>query len=67
MQVDGDITTEAISKLQNGVEITLTGNKYQNLPCKVFKLENDPKLPFLSRNIRDSRHGPTSWIFYHSL
>ena len=62
VQVDGEITQEAMSQLQNGVEITVNGTKYLTLPCKAFKLENEPKLPTRGRNIRDARHGPTSWI-----
>ena len=61
-QVDGEITVKAMSQLQNGVEITVNGTKYLTLPCKAFKLENEPKLPTRGRNIRDARHGPTSWI-----
>lgn len=62
VQVDGEITDEAVSLLQNGVEITVSGNKYQTLPCKAFALESEPNLPSRGRNIRDPRHGPTSWI-----
>jgi len=62
VQVDGEITKEAISQLQNGVEITVNGTKYQTLTCKAFVLENEPNLPSRGRNIRDARHGPTSWI-----
>ena len=62
VQVDGEITEDVMSQLQNGVEITVNGTKYLTLPCKAFKLENEPKLPTRGRNIRDARHGPTSWI-----
>ena len=62
VQVDGEITEDAIHKLQDGVEITVSGTKYQTLPCKAIKLENEPNLPSRGRNIRDVRHGPTSWI-----
>jgi len=62
VQVDGKITKEAMTKLQNGVEITVSSRKYQTLPCKAFALENEPNLPSRGRNIRDSRHGPTSWV-----
>ena len=62
VQVDGEITKEAMKKLQNGVEITVSSTKYQTLPCKAFALENEPNLPSRGRNIRDSRHGPTSWV-----
>jgi 23S rRNA pseudouridine2457 synthase len=62
VQVDGQITEEAILQLQNGVEITVSGTKYQTLPCKAFTLIDEPNLPARGRNIRDSRHGPTSWV-----
>ena len=61
-QVDGEITQEAISQLQNGVNITIHGTNHLTLPCKAFILENEPKLPARGRNIRDSIHGPTSWV-----
>ena len=62
VQVDGEITTEAMSRLQNGVEISVNGAKYLTLPCKAFKLDNEPQLPTRGRKIRDQRHGPTSWL-----
>lgn len=62
VQVDGEVTEDAVLQLQNGVEITLNGTKYQTLPCKSFALEHEPKLPTRGRNIRDPRHGPTSWV-----
>ena len=62
VQVDGEITEDAMSQLQKGVEITVNGTKYLTLPCKSFALVNEPKIPTRGRNIRDSRHGPTSWI-----
>tara|TARA_R110002050_G_scaffold221909_6_gene357797 strand:+ start:3573 stop:4163 length:591 start_codon:yes stop_codon:yes gene_type:complete len=60
--VDGDISEEAIAKLQAGVEIGFEGKKYITKPCKVFKLEIIPELPERSKKIRDDRHGPTSWV-----
>ncbi len=61
-QLDGDLTTDAIKRLQQGVEIGFDGKKYQTAPCKVAKLEDIPKFPERSKKIRDDRHGPTSWI-----
>lgn len=65
-QVDGEITQDAISQLQKGVNISVNisvnGTNYLTLPCKAFMLENEPKLPARGRNIRGSSHGPTSWI-----
>ena len=34
VQVDGEITEEAIALLKNGVEISINGTKYRSLPCK---------------------------------
>jgi 23S rRNA pseudouridine2457 synthase len=62
VQVDGVITQEAISKLQEGVEITVNGSKYLTLPCKAFALSSEPDLPPRGKNIRHPKHGPTSWI-----
>jgi 23S rRNA pseudouridine2457 synthase len=62
VQVDGEITQQAISQLQNGVEISINKAKYLTLPCNAFKLEGEPKLPSRGRKIRDQRHGPTSWL-----
>jgi len=62
VQVDGVITTEAISFLQNGVEIGIKGSNYLTLPCKAVKLDCEPQLPTRGRKIRDPKHGPTSWI-----
>ena len=61
-QVAGEITDEAIGKLQEGVEISLgKGIKYQTLPCKVSGLKTPPDFKPLART-RAERHGPTSWI-----
>ena len=62
VQVDGEITQDAILQLQNGVNISVNGTNYLTLPCKAFVLENEPNLPSRGRNIRNSSHGPTSWI-----
>ncbi|WP_085297366.1 pseudouridine synthase [Cognaticolwellia mytili] len=61
-QVDGEITEEAMLKLKNGVDIGIKGTKYQTLPCKAFKLDEEPELPSRGRKIRDPKHGPTSWV-----
>lgn len=60
--VDGDITQEAILAMQEGVKIGFKGKKYLTKPCKVTKLLAPPSLPKRKKKIRDSRHGPTSWI-----
>ena len=62
VQVDGVISAEALSQLQEGVTIGFEGIKYDTQPCKVFQLEQLPDFSERSKSIRDSRHGPTSWI-----
>lgn len=60
-QLDGEITSAAISQLQLGVEIGFEGKKYQTKPCAVQKLHS-PLLPEPSKKIRLARHRPNSWI-----
>ena len=62
VQVDGIVTREAVEELCNGVEIGINGKKYMTNPCLVKILEIPPVFPARSKPIRDSRHGPTSWI-----
>lgn len=62
VQVDGLISKQAIENLQQGIEISIEGVKYQTKPCKVYVLEPVPSLPQRGKKIRDDRHGPTSWI-----
>ncbi len=61
-QVNGQISTEAIEQLTNGVEIGFNGKKYTTSPCKAFIIESSPNFPERSKKIRDDRHGPTSWV-----
>jgi 23S rRNA pseudouridine2457 synthase len=61
-QVDGEITSEAIEHLKNGVTISSEIGPYFTKNCKVKKLSKAPQLPGRAKKIRDERHGPTSWI-----
>lgn len=61
VQVDGEITEEAIEKLKKGVEISIEGKKYTTNPGKAFKIAT-PNFPKRTQKIRDDRHGPTTWI-----
>lgn len=56
-QLDGEVTEEALSKLQKGVLI----GGYQTRPCRAEKI-SDP--PFAPRNppVRYRKNIPTSWI-----
>jgi 23S rRNA pseudouridine2457 synthase len=62
VQLDGEITNEALEKLKNGVEISTRKNIYRSLPCKAFRLDKSPDFELRIKRIRDERHGPTSWV-----
>jgi len=62
VQVDGEITKEAIEQLKKGVEISIRGRKYMTLPCEASLLETTPAVELRTKNIRSERHGPTSWL-----
>ena len=60
VQLDGEITDEAIEQLKTGVEIGVKGTRYTTQPCIAFKI-GIPDFPERTKKIRDERHGPTSW------
>jgi len=62
VQIDGQITEEAIVALNKSLELSNGKSKYQTLPSKTHKLESEPVFPVRTKKIRDDRHGPTSWI-----
>ncbi len=62
VQVDGEISKEAVMELRKGVEITTKRAKYITLPCNAHKLLQPPTFKDRSKKIRDDRHGPTSWV-----
>jgi len=62
VQVDGQITPEAIEQIQRGVAISINGKSYNTLPCEALILDKRPEFPERAKKIRDERHGPTSWI-----
>lgn len=62
VQLDGEITNEAIEQLKIGVEISTRKKKYQTLPCQARRLDPAPSFEPPTKKIRDERHGPTSWL-----
>ena len=62
VQVDGEITHEAIAQLKEGVEIVTRGKPYLTLPCKATRLDPAPTFEARTKKIRNERHGPTSWL-----
>ncbi len=61
VQVDGDISEDAIKKLSAGLEIKIEGKNYRTLPAKVAKIE-EPSLPPRIPPVRFRKSIPTSWI-----
>lgn len=62
VQVDGEIDSQALTKLNNGVEIGVKGEKYTTKPSICVRLDKAPDFADRTTKIRDDRHGPTSWI-----
>lgn len=62
VQVDGQITREAIDLLKTGVEISVDKKIYATKADHAFMLDPPPDLPPRAKKIRDERHGPTSWL-----
>jgi len=62
VQVDGEITVDAIDQLRDGVKISLKPTIYKTLPCEARKLIPPPTFRPRSKKVRDDRHGPTSWL-----
>lgn len=60
VMVDGIVTNNAISELQNGVTISVEGKPYNTKPCKVERLIDHSHI--IDRFVRDERHGKTSWL-----
>ncbi|MFK7773220.1 MAG: pseudouridine synthase [Saprospiraceae bacterium] len=61
VQLDGEITQEAIEQLKQGVEISVNKKKYLTLPCEAKHLSPIPIFTPPLRK-RSESHGPTSWI-----
>ena len=60
-QVEGIFSEEAKRKLEKGVSISVDGDKYQTLSCKV-EIVSEPNLPERNPPIRFRKTVPTSWI-----
>jgi len=61
VQLDGEITDDVLSHLEEGVPISTNGNIYKTKPCKVKRLSH-PNLPEAQRPIKTSGNNKTSWI-----
>lgn len=61
-QLDGIITSDEISLLQQGVEIGFNGKRYTTKPCTAAIIETPTGFPEASPKLRVATHRPNSWI-----
>jgi 23S rRNA pseudouridine2457 synthase len=62
VQVDGDITNEAIAALMKGVTITVDGKAHRTKPARAKRIDVDQIVPPRNPPIRFRKNIPTSWI-----
>lgn len=62
VQVEGDITVDALQQLTAGVQILVEGKPYQTLPARAERLADEPTLPIRNPPIRFRATIPTAWI-----
>jgi 23S rRNA pseudouridine2457 synthase len=62
VQVQGEISEEAIQKIALGVEIGFNGIKYRTKPCKAWQIEKPTHLPMEDRKVKNEDHGSCSWL-----
>ncbi|MDI3320303.1 pseudouridine synthase [Pinibacter soli] len=62
VQVDGNITDEAVDVLKKGVTITVDGKAHRTRPAKAKRIDVDQKVPPRNPPIRFRKNIPTSWI-----
>jgi 23S rRNA pseudouridine2457 synthase len=62
VQVEGELTVEALHTLERGVMISSNGKKLRTLPARAKLLPSPPQLPERNPPIRFRKQIPTSWI-----
>jgi 23S rRNA pseudouridine2457 synthase len=62
VQVDGEITEQALHDLQHGVDITVDGKVYRTKKCKAISFKTAPVVPDRNPPIRVRKSIPTSWV-----
>lgn len=62
VQVEGDVTDNAINNLINGVDITIEGKSYHTKKCKAIKFIQPPKVSSRNPPIRLRKNIPDTWI-----
>jgi 23S rRNA pseudouridine2457 synthase len=62
VQVEGNITNEALQQLQKGVTISVEGKPFNTQPAKAFSFDVPPALPERFPPIRFRKNVPDSWL-----
>lgn len=62
VQVEGEISAEAISRLKEGIEVSFDGKVYKTRSAHVELLSDLPAIPERNPPIRFRLNVPTSWI-----
>ncbi|MFL9481910.1 pseudouridine synthase [Chitinophagaceae bacterium LWZ2-11] len=62
VQVDGNITSNAIRQLKLGVDINIDGKIHKTLPAKATLFKQDPMVPDRNPPIRFRKEIPAPWI-----
>lgn len=62
IQVDGEVTDEALAQLSRGVELSIDGKKFNTRPARALRAEPPTELPERNPPVRFRKAIPTSWI-----
>jgi 23S rRNA pseudouridine2457 synthase len=62
VQVEGEITPDALKTLAGGMDISIDGKSYRTKACKASFFPDGPPVPGRTPPIRFRQNIPTSWI-----
>jgi 23S rRNA pseudouridine2457 synthase len=62
VQLDGDITADAISQMEAGLNIVVKKESVRTKPCCVKKLAEEPQFEARFPPTRAGKHRPYSWV-----
>ena len=62
VQVDGALTPEAVTRLQNGVDINIDGKIYRTKRCTAKAFDHEPAVPERHPPIRFRKSIPAPWL-----
>jgi len=62
VQVEGDISNDALSELSKGITISVDGVTHKTKPAKAERFSSPPPVPDRNPPIRFRKHIPDTWI-----